>query len=169
MLLQSFKIMRRILLEFLVLIAIGGLLWVAIAFFVKLPEHPVLLSKEKEQALGEKYAGAILSMNGFKKIEHSQLDEVFSETAQVLHNNQLEAAYTYIIVVVDNEMVNAFALPGGYIILTKGLINFCETPEELIAVISHEIGHIEKRHVVSRLIKDIGLDILTSGDRKSVV
>lgn len=156
--------MKRIFLELLALIAIGGLLWVAIAFFVNLPEHPVLLSMEKEKALGESYSKVILSMNGFKKIENPQLDEVFEETSQILFDNQSEAAYNYSIIVVDNEMVNAFALPGGYIILTKGLINYCETPEELIAVISHEIGHIEKRHVVSRLIKDIGLDILTSGD-----
>ena len=103
--------MKRIFLELLALIAIGGLLWVAIAFFVNLPEHPVLLSMEKEKALGESYSKVILSMNGFKKIENPQLDEVFEETSQILFDNQSEAAYNYSIIVVDNEMVNAFALP----------------------------------------------------------
>ena len=44
----------------------------------------------------------------------------------------------------------------------SGLINFCETPEELAAVLAHEIGHAEKRHVVSKLTKELGLSILFS-------
>jgi beta-barrel assembly-enhancing protease len=156
--------MKRIFIELFLLLAIGGLLWAAFAFFIKLPEHPTLISKEKEMELGEKYANVILSLNGFKKVENPALEEMLIATADRLKNSQDEAAYNYTIFVVDNEMVNAFALPGGYILLTKGLINFADTPEELIAVICHEIGHIEKRHVMTRLIKDIGLDILTTGD-----
>jgi predicted Zn-dependent protease len=156
--------MKRIFIELFLLLAIGGLLWAAFAFFIKLPEHPTLISKEKEMELGEKYSKVILSLNGFKKIDSPELDKILVATANRLKESQVDAAYRYNIFVVDNEMVNAFALPGGYIMLTKGLIDFADTPEELIAVICHEIGHIEKRHVMTRLIKDIGLDILTSGD-----
>ncbi len=156
--------MKRVFIELIALLAIGGLLWAAFAFFVKLPERPTLISQEKEQALGENYTNFILTLNGFEKVEHPVLDEVFSLTAQKLKDVQDETVYSYNITIVDNEMVNAFALPGGYIIVTTGLINFCETSEELISVICHEIGHIEKRHVITRLIKDVGLEILTSGD-----
>lgn len=144
--------------------AIGGLLWAAFAIFVKLPEQPTLISKEKEEAMGENYANFILTLNGFSKIDNPELNAAFASIADSLKYVQEDPLYSYKIILVDNEMVNAFALPGGYIIVTSGLVEFSETSEELISVICHEVGHIENRHVITRLIKDIGLDILTSGD-----
>lgn len=146
------------------LIGIGGLIWAAFALFVNLPDDPTIISLEKEQQIGENYAKLIHTFPGYSKVEKDYTDSVLSVTAKKLQKVQPEARYTYDISLINNDMVNAFALPGGYILVTTGLVNFCETPEELIAVISHEIGHIEKRHVVSRLIKDIGIDLLTSGD-----
>ena len=156
--------MRRILIELIALVAIGGLIWAAFAIFINFPSEPKLISKEKEQQLGEKYTEVILNLNGFSKIENSKADSIFEETARKLRSVQPAPAYSYTLILVDNSMVNAFALPGGHIIITKGLIEFCQNSEELIAVISHEIGQIEKQHVITRLIKDIGFEILTSGD-----
>lgn len=156
--------MRRILLEFIVLIGIGGLIWAAFALFVNMPQNPTLLSIEREQTIGDKYVKYIHSLPGFYPVENDYADSILLVTANKLHEAQPNAMYTYKISLVDNEIVNAFALPGGHIIVTRGLISFCQTPEELIAVISHEIGHIENRHVISRLIKDIGIDLITSGD-----
>lgn len=156
--------MRRIFIELLFLLAIGGLVWAAFAYFIHFPKQPRLISTEKEIELGEKYADVILSLNGFEKINNQRVDSFLLVTADSLHKAQLNPAYSYTLMIVDNSMVNAFALPGGHIIITKGLIEFCESSEELIAVISHEVAHIEKRHVITRLIKDIGLEILTSGD-----
>lgn len=156
--------MKRILFELVVLVGIGGLMWAAIAFFVKLPERPVLLSVEKEQAMGDNYREMILTMTGFLEVEDSNIDSLLMLTAQKLKESNEESRYDYRITLVDNDMVNAFALPGGFIILTTGLVDFCDSSEELLAVICHEIGHIEERHVVTRLIKDVGLDLLTSND-----
>lgn len=156
--------MKKIIFELFILIGIGGLLWAAFAFFIKLPERPVLLSIEKEQSIGEVYRNMILNMDGFSKVENNYIDSVLLLTGQKLENALEDAKYQYEIVLVDNEMINAFALPGGFIIITTGLVDFCESGEELIAIISHEIGHIEKRHVITRLIKDIGLDLLKSND-----
>jgi len=50
------------------------------------------------------------------------------------------------IVLIDNDTVNAWALPGGKIGVHKGLIRYVATPEELAAVISHEVGHAELSH-----------------------
>lgn len=139
-------------------------MWAAIAFFIKLPERPVLLSVEKEQAIGEGYREMILTMTGFHEVENPFIDSILFATAKKLKESNEEARYDYKITLVKNDMVNAFALPGGYIIITTGLVDFCDSSEELLAVICHEIGHIEKRHVVTRLIKDVGLDLLTSND-----
>lgn len=156
--------MRKVFYELLILLGIGGLLWALFAVFIQMPTRPTLISVEEEQSIGERYTSSILKINGFNEKNDIYIDSVLAATADTLKNIQKDAEYNYEFILIDNEMVNAFALPGGYIIITTGLIKFCETPEELLSVICHEIGHIEKRHVITRLIKDIGLSLLTSSD-----
>ncbi len=71
-----------------------------------------------------------------------------------------ETGYPYRVVVLDDEMVNAFALPGGRIVLFRGLIDFSERPEEVAAVLSHEMAHIIAQHGVARIMEQFGLTIL---------
>ena len=54
-------------------------------------------------------------------------------------------AYPVDIRVLDHEMVNAFAAPGGHVVLLRGLIDEAATPDEVAGVIAHEIGHVEAR------------------------
>lgn len=65
--------------------------------------------------------------------------------------------------VVNMQMVNAVALPGGRVLLFDGLLNEAETPEEAAAVLGHEIGHVRKRHVMQSLLRQMGLSILLGG------
>ena len=58
--------------------------------------------------------------------------------------------------------VNAFALPNGHIVIHTGLIKNCNSPEELAGVIAHEIAHVEKKHVMNKLVKEAGIAILSS-------
>jgi len=55
--------------------------------------------------------------------------------------------------VVDDPVVNAFALPGGYIYITRGILAHMESEAELAAVIGHEIGHVTARHSASQISK----------------
>ncbi len=71
-----------------------------------------------------------------------------------------EIGYPYRVVVLDDDMVNAFALPGGRIVLFRGLIDFAERPEEVAAVLSHEMAHIIAQHGVARIMEQFGLTIL---------
>jgi Zn-dependent protease with chaperone function len=63
--------------------------------------------------------------------------------------------YTCDILVLDADLVNAFTLPGGYIVITTGLIRFCRTPEELAGVIAHEMAHVSERHGLGRLLRQM--------------
>lgn len=65
--------------------------------------------------------------------------------------------------VVNMQMVNAVALPGGRVLLFDGLLNEAETPEEAAAVLGHEIGHVRKRHVMQSLLRQMGLSVLLGG------
>jgi beta-barrel assembly-enhancing protease len=62
--------------------------------------------------------------------------------------------------VLNNSMVNAFTIPGGRIFIAKGLIKLLDSQEEFIAVVAHEMGHVEKRHVIQKLAREIGIDLL---------
>ncbi|NND60875.1 MAG: M48 family metalloprotease [Gammaproteobacteria bacterium] len=64
------------------------------------------------------------------------------ELAAVAPNND----YSWHFTVLDIDMVNAFALPGGYIYVTRGLLKQLNTEAQLAAVLGHEIGHVTERH-----------------------
>lgn len=63
------------------------------------------------------------------------------------------------ITIVDAPIANAFALPDGTIIVTDGLIDLAEHPDELAGVIAHEIAHIERDHVLKNIVSRIGAGI----------
>jgi predicted Zn-dependent protease len=60
------------------------------------------------------------------------------------------------------DEINAFALPNNHLLIYSGLITTCENEAELYGVISHELAHIEKNHVMNKLIKEVGLSVLIS-------
>ena len=64
--------------------------------------------------------------------------------------------------VVPDGLVNAFALPGGQIILFEGLIRNAQSPEEIAGVLAHEIGHVAYRHGVEQVIRQSALDAIFS-------
>lgn len=59
------------------------------------------------------------------------------------------AEFEYKFKVVDSKDVNAFSLPGGYIYVFQGLVDFCQSDDELAGVIAHEISHAAQRHVAT--------------------
>lgn len=75
--------------------------------------------------------------------------------------------YTYRVTVVEVRLVNAFAAPGGYIVLFRGLLDKTDTPEELAGVLAHEMQHVIQRHGTRNLIRGLSLRALIamiSGD-----
>lgn len=64
--------------------------------------------------------------------------------------------------VIEKDEINAFAMPDRYLVIYSGLIENCENESELAGVICHEMAHIEKNHVMKKLVKEIGLTMLIS-------
>ena len=60
----------------------------------------------------------------------------------------------------DDEVLNAFAAPGGFIYVYTGLIKYLDTEDELAGVLGHEIAHADKRHSVNQLIKNFGVQLM---------
>lgn len=62
--------------------------------------------------------------------------------------------YRFDVLVVDANFANAFAMPGGYLTITTGLVVECRTPDELAGVLAHEMAHVTRRHGTSRMLRD---------------
>lgn len=65
--------------------------------------------------------------------------------------------YQYEFHVAEDTAVNAFALPGGVIVVNTGLIDLTRRPEELAGVLAHEVQHVELRHSIRGMVKSLGL------------
>ncbi len=55
--------------------------------------------------------------------------------------------------VLNMGIPNAFAFPGGYVVLTRGLVESAESPDEVAGVLAHEIAHVYERHVMTRIVR----------------
>jgi predicted Zn-dependent protease len=61
-----------------------------------------------------------------------------------------------------SKTINAYSLPDNHLVVYTGLINYCHNPEELSAVMAHEIAHIENKHVMKKLSEEVGLAVLVT-------
>ena len=73
-------------------------------------------------------------------------------TAQIVDN-----PYKFEVTVVKSDVINAFALPGGYVVVFTGLMKKAESGEEVAGVLSHELNHVLRRHGLERIVKNLGL------------
>ncbi|SFO73895.1 Putative Zn-dependent protease [Ectopseudomonas composti] len=106
----------------------------------------VMMSERQELDLGARYNQEILKQ--YPRYEDAKLQayiqRVGERVARSSHRNQLN----YVFTLVDSPDVNAFALPGGYIYIHRGLLAYLNSEAELAAVLGHEVGHVTARHSV---------------------
>jgi predicted Zn-dependent protease len=107
-------------------------------------------STEKEVRLGRELAAEVDREAKF--IEDPMITEYINRVGQniVLHS---DAKIAFTIKVIDSDEVNAFALPGGFFYINKGLILTADNEAELVGVMAHEIGHVAARHAVENQTK----------------
>lgn len=72
----------------------------------------------------------------------------------------VETPYSFNVRVANVPAVNAFAVPGGHIVLFKGLVDEAQSPEEVLGVLAHEMAHVVERHPTEGMIRALGLAIL---------
>lgn len=87
-----------------------------------------------------------------------QLEKIVSDLSKPIGSSQ----YSYKIFLSRSKDVNAFALPGGYIVVNAGLIEELSTADELYGVIAHEIAHVNERHILKNIIHSVGTYALFS-------
>ena len=106
----------------------------------------VLMSEDEEIRLGHKYSTTVLQeMPAYK---NPVLEELVQRIGKQLASHSHRPNLDYQFTIVDSTSVNAFALPGGYIFITRGMLAYLNSEAELAAVLGHEIGHVTARHSV---------------------
>ena len=102
-------------------------------------------SKDKEIAIGRQIAAEVEQQA--KLVEDPVVTEYVNRVGQnvVLHS---DAKVPFTIKVIDSDEVNAFALPGGFFYVNKGLILAADNEAELAGVMAHEIAHVAARHAM---------------------
>lgn len=90
-------------------------------------------------------------------------DSIAQEKLSNIRDRLLKAlpnpAYDYHFYLVEDSEINALTLPGGHIVVFQGLLCAADKPEEVAAVIAHELGHAENHHVINRLLTESGIRI----------
>ena len=113
------------------------------------PDQEVSLGREAANGMAAQYGG----IDGNPR--HNELvDEVGH---RIIENSDVKESPYYqqfqFHVLADNKTINAFALPGGQVFITDGLLNRLKTPGQLAGVLGHEIGHVVDRHGAQHLAK----------------
>jgi len=152
---------QKIYKELLIVIGVFLLVWVGITLLRPVPEAPeIAVSVETEMELGDLLAKEVL--DNYTVINSDTINDAIYKIKHKLLSAVGPTVYDYSFYVVKEEQVNAFATLGGHIFIFSGMIEMAAEPEELAAVLAHEIGHVEERHVVNKVVKEIGVTVLFS-------
>ncbi len=113
----------------------------------------MLLSEDQEIALGASSDPQIVASYGLYEDEKLQafIDDKGQEMARISHRPELNYEFK----ILDSPVVNAFAVPGGYVYFTRGIMAHFNNEAEFAGVLGHEIGHITARHSARQYSKQV--------------
>jgi predicted Zn-dependent protease len=118
----------------------------------------VMMSESQELAMGSQ-ANAQINQQ-MSMVESPALQGYVQRVGEGLARNSHRSNLEYHFKVVDSADINAFALPGGYIFMNRGLMAYLNSEAELAAVLGHEIGHVTARHGVRQQSMAMGSGLL---------
>jgi predicted Zn-dependent protease len=119
------------------------------------------LSPEQERQLGAQEHPRILQQFGGAYPDEELRAYVDTVGQRVAASSDLpNAEFTFTLL--DSEIPNAFALPGGYVYITRGLLALAESEAEMAGVLGHEIGHVTARHTAQRQTQATGAGVLAT-------
>ena len=111
----------------------------------------ILMSEAEEIQIGRQGDAQVRQQMGLYKDQ--ALQRYVNEVGQRLARASQRPNLPWTFGVVDEQAVNAFALPGGYIYLTRGIMPFLRDEAELAAVLGHEVGHVDAKHAAEAYSK----------------
>lgn len=150
---------KRIWRDFLILLVIFLGAWIFLTYYPIVDSEVVKESyNERETEIKEKL------------IELLEFEQADSDTTQILRalgelkHLVSDKDINYDLYFSDSKDINAYALPGNMIVINRGIILECDSPEELIGIIAHELGHLKLNHHTDQLLTTLGIELLLAGN-----
>jgi len=134
------------------------ILFIVLTFIIACARNPVtgkreimLVSEAQELQMGLQSDPSIVASYGLYQNEELQafINEKGKEMGAISHRPELEYSFR----ILDSPVVNAFAVPGGFVYFTRGIMAHFSNEAEFAGVLGHEIGHITARHSASQMSK----------------
>lgn len=121
----------------------------------------VLMSEDQEISLGRQAHREM--MRQYRPYNDPELQDYVEGIVRELSQQSHRKDLVFHVTVLDSPQINAFALPGGYIYITRGIMAYMNSEAELAGVLGHEIGHVTARHGVRQQSAGTLTDLLGAG------
>ena len=160
------------------LAVVGGVLLAGLALLFALyrfaiPALADFAADRMPPAWERSYGDAVIA--GLAPAEQRVTDARLLRPAQEIHGALMWTAATDTVearlIALRSEVPNAYAAPGGNVVITTGLLRALRTPDELAAVVAHELGHVRRRHVTRALVRRLSIGVLLgliAGDQSAL-
>ncbi|HYE31126.1 MAG TPA: M48 family metallopeptidase [Methylomirabilota bacterium] len=125
---------------------------------------------EWEQKLGDQVIRSVESRQPFVT-DADRLSKLTTITNRLIPAAGAEG-YSFRFYVVQDTNINAFAIPGGHVVIHTGLLDAASTKEEIAGVLAHEIAHVTERHSMRKIVESAGMFLLIQallGDTEGIV
>jgi Zn-dependent protease with chaperone function len=144
-------------------LSVGLILWSSVHFLPRLlaPLLPIAWEEAIGDGVVDDIAGifGVMTKKGIKKCETADgrlaLDILVGQLA-----HQVKTPYQFQVIVLDIDIVNALAAPGGRIVLFKKFLTEAKSPDEVAGVLAHEMGHVISRHPTTAVARSMGLSLV---------
>lgn len=169
------RIKKRIPFPVLVGLVFTGLIAIGLIVLVLAKDRIIEAIADKipitwEQSWGDQIFASVKAQG--KIVENSEWEPELAKITSRLLPAVTNSGYTFQFHIMQDTNVNAFAIPGGHVVILTGLLEEADSPEEVAGVLAHEIAHVTKRHSMRSLMQSAGLVVLIQsifGDTSGVV
>ncbi len=153
---------RSLRLQLTIYAAVGIILGAAALYFWGIPAMATAVTPHVPIAWEEQLGRGIVDQLAPSPLrcDDPERTAIIDEIADRLLATAPDQPYRLRVIVVDNPMVNAFAIPGGTIVVFRGLLENTERAEELAGVLAHEFQHILRRHTTQQLLQQTSTGLL---------
>ncbi|MBU2540649.1 MAG: septum formation protein Maf [Candidatus Omnitrophica bacterium] len=168
------ELFKKLNIDILILLIMSSFLLMGCAteYNVVTQEQDIIFyDTEKEVNIGRNASNQVETQ--FKLVADPQLQLRINRLGEKIVEVCDRKNLTYRFSILDEDSINAFALPGGFIYVNQGLIDFVKSDDELAGVLAHEIAHVVAKHSIKRLQASMGLNLLriatiVAGDAKAL-
>ena len=143
----------------------GGLITIATLIFINAQEIAKTLPFSAEKRFVRPYESMVNYFNKGDELppRHAEIKTYLAELAETLsHEMALPEDYTLSVHYIDSNIINAFAMLGGHVFITRGLLDALESENSLSLVMAHEIAHVKHRDPLAGMGRGLAIQLILS-------